>query len=77
MKLINLKIGNRTFLLILLFVGVAVVFTACSKLDEGVAQVNTGADGIAVRGYDTVAFFAENGAIKGNPSYEFAWNGAK
>jgi YHS domain-containing protein len=77
MKFINLKIGNRTFFAFALLVGIAVAFAACSRLNEGVAKVNTGPDGVAVRGYDTVALFAESGLTKGNPAHEYVWNGAK
>lgn len=77
MKIINLKIGNRSFLLIALLVGVALAFAACSKIESGVAKINTDADGLAVRGYDTVALFSESGLLKGDPTHEYVWNGAK
>jgi len=68
---------RRRVALWVVLAGVAVLFAACGRLGEGVAKVNTTADGLAVRGYDAVAFFAENGAVKGDLKYEFAWNGAK
>jgi hypothetical protein len=33
-------------------------------------------DGLAVRGYDTVAFFKENAARKGRPKFTHRWQGA-
>ena len=39
-------------------------------------SVNTGYfDGIAIKGYDTVAYFTENRAMKGSEEYSYAWLG--
>jgi hypothetical protein len=35
------------------------------------------AEGIAIKGYDTVAYFEQSQAVKGSPSFEYTWNGAK
>ena len=35
------------------------------------------AKGIAIKGYDTVAYFEQSQAVKGSPSFEYTWNGAK
>ncbi len=59
-----------------IFATIAITFAACSPT-EGVQKINVDANGAAIRGYDTVAFFAENSAVKGNPTFEYAWNGAK
>jgi len=72
----NLKISNRTFLLIAAIVGVLVGFAACSKTG-GVPKVDTDPNGRAIRGYDAVAYFAIENAVEGNPNFEYAWNGAK
>lgn len=61
---------------IIIFVITAISFAACSRT-EGVSKINVDANGTAIRGYDTVAFFAGNNAVKGNPAFEYAWNGAK
>lgn len=73
---LNLKIGNRTFLLIALFIGIGIAFAACSKT-EGVAAINKNTDGLALRGFDAVAYFAVENAVEGNPRFAYAWNGAK
>ena len=44
---------------------------------EGVKKVNTTAENVAVKGFDTVAYFTEQTAVQGNPRFEFVWNGAK
>lgn len=67
---------NMTNLLLTIVMAAVAVAAGCSTT-TGVAKVNTDARGFAVRGYDAVAFFADNGAIEGNPSFEYAWNGAK
>jgi YHS domain-containing protein len=63
-------------LLYLLLMCAAIATAACSRR-EGLAPINSDGSGLAVRGYDTVAFFAENSAIQGKPQFEFAWNGAR
>jgi YHS domain-containing protein len=67
---------KTTYILIAMISGLCLVGAACSNA-AGVRKVNTTPDGLAVRGYDTVAFFADNGAVQGNPAFEYAWNGAK
>jgi YHS domain-containing protein len=52
------------------------ILPACST-SGNFKTVNTTAENVAVKGFDTVAYFVENGAVKGNPQYEFVWNGAK
>jgi len=72
----NIKISNRVFLLLSFAIGLAISFTACAKT-ESVKIVNTTNENVAIKGYDTVAYFAENSAVKGDPKFEFVWNGAK
>jgi YHS domain-containing protein len=71
-----MKFYNRKFLYLLAFIGIAAAFAACSKTETAVG-VNTDADGFALKGFDTVAYFATDNAVKGNAKYEYAWNGAK
>jgi YHS domain-containing protein len=68
MRLINLiSIG---------MIAAVAAMTACTGA-QGVATINVDANGLAVKGYDTVAFFTNNAAVQGNPTFEYAWNGAK
>jgi YHS domain-containing protein len=39
--------------------------------------VNVDKDGIAIKGYDPVAYFDEGRPVKGTEEYSFEWNGAK
>lgn len=63
------------FFIIGIGIGVAVWFAAGRK--ESFKPVNTNADNIAVRGFDTVAYFTEGLAEQGNPQFAYDWNGAK
>ncbi len=39
-------------------------------------SVNKGEDGLAVKGYDVVAYFDQKEPMKGNPKYSYQYNGA-
>ena len=53
----------------------AAMAAACSNVET--VSLNTDASGNALRGYDAVAYFAVDKAVKGDPKFEYAWNGAK
>src|SRR5438270_11423270 len=40
-------------------------------------SVNKGEDGVAVKGYDVVAYFGQKKSMKGDPKYSYQYNGAK
>ena len=40
-------------------------------------MVATGPDNVAIKGYDTVAYFTEGQAMKGASEFAASWNGAK
>ena len=54
---------------------------AGSQLVVAAAQtgnsVNKGGDGVAVKGYDVVAYFDQKRPMKGDPKYSYQYNGAK
>jgi hypothetical protein len=52
----------------------AFAFTACSA---PVAPVNVNNEGIAIKGYDPVAYFTLSRPVKGQNEYQFEWNNAK
>jgi hypothetical protein len=43
----------------------------------GFDQVNTNFFGVAIKGYDSVAYHTENRAIKGSSKFSHEWNDAK
>ena len=42
----------------------------------GVRPVNTDGNGLALHGYDVVAYFTDNRAVEGSTSFQHQWNGA-
>ena len=41
------------------------------------SSINTNWQGVAIKGYDTVAYFTEGRAVKGKKQFEYQWQGAK
>jgi YHS domain-containing protein len=71
-----MKLCDRKFLFFVVFIGIAVSLAACSKTST-FAAVNIDDEGVALKGYDAVAYFAVENLVQGNKTYAFAWNGAK
>lgn len=71
-----MKFRNRKFLGLIVFISIGAVLAACSTSETGVG-INTNKDGVALRGFDAVAYFAVDNAVKGDGKYEYVWNGAK
>jgi hypothetical protein len=40
-------------------------------------EINASWGGVAIKGYDTVAYFTEGKPVKGKEAFEFEWKGAK
>lgn len=55
---------------------VATIVLACAK-SPGLDPVNKTAAGLALKGYDAVAYFKDNDAVLGNEGYQHTWNGAR
>ena len=51
--------------------------SAMSLIGDSSNPVNTGWFGIAIKGYDTVAYHTENRAEKGKSEFSHEWNDAK
>lgn len=66
----------KQFLLIV-FLAVAGTLGACSTAQTATLAFNTDANGAALRGFDAVAYFTADNAVKGDSKYEYVWNGAK
>jgi len=47
---------------------------ACSAQ---IAPINVGADGIALKGYDPVAYFTLGRPVKGEKEFQHEWQGAR
>jgi YHS domain-containing protein len=63
----------RVFLVLIIIV--AAMAAACTSVES--IALNTDDAGSALKGYDTVAYFAVNAAVKGDAKYAYVWNGAK
>ena len=48
-----------------------------TPMHAAIAKVNTGADGVAVHGYDVVVYFLEGRAVRGTSEFEHDWQDAK
>ncbi len=48
-----------------------------TPMHTAIAKVNTGTDGVAVHGYDVVAYFLEGRAVRGTSEFEHDWQDAK
>jgi YHS domain-containing protein len=52
------------------------IFVSCTRTTS-IAPVNMTTDGVALKGYDPVAYFTQNRPVQGNAEFEYLWNGAK
>lgn len=66
------KVGSRV--LLGLFVATALALSASAQTQK---WINTGPDKVAIKGYDTIAYFTESRAIKGSSEFEFVWKDAR
>jgi len=62
---------NRFFAVIALLAGVGIL--AAGPVD----RINKDSKGVAVEGYDVVAYFTEGKPVEGRKEFETEWNGAK
>jgi hypothetical protein len=52
------------------------VFFACTK-SAAIDPINTTSDGLAIKGYDPVAYFLEKRPVKGNEKFTYTWMDAQ
>jgi YHS domain-containing protein len=52
------------------------LFFSCAKTPP-VTQVNMTPEGVAIKGYDPVAYFTDRRPVKGMPEFEYEWRGAR
>jgi hypothetical protein len=50
------------------------ILIACSAPKS---PINVNGDGVAIKGYDPVAYFTLSRPLKGQKEYQFEWNNAK
>lgn len=67
--------NGPVYLVAVLFVGAAMFFMLDRKtIVEG--EIFASSDGIAILGYDTVAYFTDKKAVRGTPEYTHRWKDA-
>ena len=69
---------RRAFPVIAIIIGIAAAIGAFSlRRADGVEPVNKDKGGLALRGYDAVAYFREGAAAEGRAEFAHEWNGAR
>ena len=73
---------KKKFLVFSLISAISTLAVGCSLfgvgvIDENTAAVYTDSNGLALRGYDAVAYFTEKKPTKGKAEFSTEWNGAK
>jgi YHS domain-containing protein len=68
---------TRNFIFIALLSIAAIAAGCSSAVSTAFDPINKTSDGLALRGYDAVAYFAVDKAVEGSPRHEYVWQGAK
>ena len=71
------KITSKAVKLVLLGILVAVVPATQVLAEDANKRINTDKSGVAIKGYDTVAYFTEGHPVKGKKEFEFTWQDAR
>lgn len=71
------KITSKAVKLALLGVLVAAVPATQVVAEDANKRINTDKSGVAIKGYDTVAYFTEGRAVEGKMEFMFSWHGAR
>jgi YHS domain-containing protein len=69
----SVTIRKGTLFIAALILAIVVLVSCSSSLHP----VNVTKGGVAIKGYDTVAYFTEGKPVKGDERYSFQWKGAK
>jgi hypothetical protein len=73
-------LSSKKFKLSLLGIMVVVVLATVLAIwvmpGTALKKVNTNIFGVAIKGYDTVAYFTEGRAVEGKSEFEFTWQDA-
>lgn len=56
---------------------IAIILANHALAGDEVKIVSAGESGVAIKGYDTVAYFTEQRAVKGKEEFEFSWEGVR
>ncbi len=70
----TIKLGIVGFLAVVILAGVLAIWVVPGKAHK---SINTSMFGVAIKGYDTVAYFTEGRALKGKKEFEFKYEDAR
>jgi hypothetical protein len=68
-----LKVTKRAFGGTLSGILLTVVLVMTTIAGDPQKMINSGPDGVAIKGYDTVAYFTENQSIQGKSDFAYSW----
>ena len=69
---------RKTLPVVAVVIGLAAAIGAFSlRRADGIDPVNQTSSGLALRGYDAVAYFRESGPAEGHAEFAHEWNGAR
>jgi YHS domain-containing protein len=66
----------RPLKLFFLVVAIMLPFNSFVYAEDVLNSLDKNSFGLAIKGYDAVAYFTDNKAIKGNEKYTYSWNEA-
>ena len=66
----------KPFRLFILIIFLIFTLNSLGWAENAVKALDKDTFGLAIRGYDSVAYFTEGKAVKGNEKYAFSWNEA-
>ncbi|MEO0796260.1 MAG: YHS domain-containing (seleno)protein [Verrucomicrobiota bacterium] len=58
------------------FAVVSLMFASCANLPEGAVSPQNLSEGVAIKGYDPVAYFHQGKPVEGSPEIDATWEGA-
>ena len=73
----NLNTLAKGMLGILTAAFLIVVLVTATNAEPLKKKINSDTFGVAIKGYDTVAYFTQGRAMKGKSEYSYDWNDAK
>ena len=73
----NLNTLAKSMLGILTAAFLIVVLATATNAEQLKKKINSDTFGVAIKGYDTVAYFTQGRAMKGKSEYSYDWNDAK
>jgi YHS domain-containing protein len=68
---------SKRFTKALLFIMMATLIVTLTTQASAFDDINTNSFGVAIKGYDPVAYFTDGKAVKGKSEFSYTWNEAK